>query len=165
MSNKKILIICFSFHHGNTLKIAKVIAKQLDAIIKKPTEIKPEDIKKYDIIGFGSGIDSDRHYKPIYNLIDKLPNQNGKKTFSFCTSGTPIKFLGKKFFYNYTKKCTDFLEEKLKEKKFTIIDSFSCPGFNTNLFLKYIGGTNKYRPNEEDLKNAKDFALKIKDSF
>ncbi len=57
------------------------------------------------------------------------------------------------------------LSEKLKEKKFTIISSFSCPGFNTNLFLKYFGGTNKNRPNEEDLKNAKKFALKIKDSF
>ena len=42
-------------------------------------------------------------------------------------------------------------------KDCTIIDEFSCAGFNTNSFLKYIGGLNKGRPNADDLKNAETF--------
>lgn len=162
MPDKKALIICHSYHHKNTLKIAKTLAKELNADIKKPSQIEPKELSKYNLIGFGSGIDSDRHYKPIYNLIEKLHKQKNKKAFSFCTAGAPIKVLGKNYFFNYTKKCNSFLDEKLRDKGFTILPSFACPGFNTNLFLKYFGGLNKNRPDEEDLKRAKEFAEKIK---
>jgi len=165
MSNKNALIIYQSIHHGNTLKVAKVIGEQLNAEIKTPSEVQTSDINKYDIIGFGSGIYDDKHHKSIFNFIDKLSKQNRKKAFIFSTSGVPIKILGKKFFLNYTKKCTNFLEKELTAKGFKVIGDLSLPGFNTNVFLKYIGGINKNRPNEKDLTKAKEFAIKIKDSF
>ena len=165
MSNKNALIIYQSIHHGNTLKVAKVIGEQLNAEIKTPSEVQTSDINKYDIIGFGSGIYDDKHHKSIFNFIDKLSKQNRKKAFIFSTSGVPIKILGKKYFLDYTKKCSNFLEEKLTAKGFKVIGDISLPGFNTNVFLKYIGGINKNRPNEEDLTKAKEFAIKIKDSF
>ena len=163
MLNKNVLIICQSIHHGNTMKIAKVIGEQLNAEIKNPSEIK--SINKYDIIGFGSGIYDDKHHKSIFSFIDKLSKQNRKKAFIFSTSGVPIKILGKKYFLNYTKKCTKFLEKELAAKGFNVIGDLSLPGFNTNVFLKYIGGINKNRPNEKDITKAKEFAIKIKDSF
>jgi len=49
-------MVLYSYHHNNTEKIAKSIAKVLDANIKKPQEINPGDLQKYDMIGFGSGI-------------------------------------------------------------------------------------------------------------
>jgi flavodoxin len=165
MSDKKTLIICHSFHHHNTLKIAKTIAKELNADIKKPSEIQPKDTNKYDLIGFGSGIYDDKHHKTILNFADKLPIQKGKKTFTFSTSGTPIKITGGKFFNNYTQKCTNVLKEKLTIKQLKVIGDFCCPGFNTNIFLKYIGGINKNRPNADDLKEAKKFALKLKNNL
>jgi hypothetical protein len=46
-----------------------------------------------------------------------------------------------------------------------IIDEFSCVGFNTNSFLKYIGGLNKGRPNAEDLKHAEEFTQNLKQNI
>jgi flavodoxin len=43
-----------------------------------------------------------------------------------------------------------------------ILDDFQCKGFNTNSFMKYLGGMNKGRPNTEDLKHAEEFAEKLK---
>jgi flavodoxin len=54
------------------------------------------------------------------------------------------------------------LREKLQSKGYLIVDEFACKGFNTNSFLKYIGGMNKGRPNAEDLKNAEEFAENLK---
>jgi flavodoxin len=57
------------------------------------------------------------------------------------------------------------LREKLKSKGYWIIDEFSCPGLNTNSFLKLFGGINKGRPNTKDLKHAEEFAEKLKQTL
>lgn len=83
MSNKKVLIIYQSIHHGNTMKVAKVMAKELNAEIKKPSEVQVSDIDKYDLIGFGSGIYNGKHHIGLFNLIKKIKPQTNKKTFVF----------------------------------------------------------------------------------
>lgn len=150
MTNKKILIICKSVHHGNTTKIAKAMAEVLNAKIKEPSEVNISTINQYDLIGFGSGIYFQRHHKTILNLVDKLPKLQNKKVFIFSTKGTgPM--------WPYHK----LLKNKLLSKNFKIIDEFSCKGFDTFGPLKIIGGINKNRPNKKDLKKAKNFAEKI----
>jgi len=52
----KTLVICFSYHHKNTAKIASVFANTLDAEMKTPPEVDPNRLSEYDLIGFGSGI-------------------------------------------------------------------------------------------------------------
>jgi len=47
---------------------------------------------------------------------------------------------------------------------FTIAGEFSCRGWDTFGLLKLIGGINKGRPDEQDLKRAEDFARHLKDS-
>jgi hypothetical protein len=42
-----------------------------------------------------------------------------------------------------------------------IVDEFICAGVNTNIFLRLFGGTNKGRPNAEDLKHAEEFAQNL----
>ena len=59
----KTLLILYSYHHMNTEKVAKVFAKVLDAQILMPQQVNPEELQEYDFIGFGSGIDSGKHYK------------------------------------------------------------------------------------------------------
>jgi flavodoxin len=44
----KSLLILFSYHHKNTEKIAKVFAKVLDAQIKTPQQINPDELQKYN---------------------------------------------------------------------------------------------------------------------
>jgi flavodoxin len=150
----KSLLIVFSYHHNNTEKIAKVFAKVLDAQVKSPQETASDELKKYDLIGFGAGIDSGKHYRELLDFADALPQVPDKKAFIFSTSGmTGEKKLTKDH---------SALREKLQSKGYLIVDEFQCKGFNTNSFLKYFGGINKGRPNSEDLKHAEAFAEKLK---
>ncbi len=150
----KSILVVISIHHNNTLKIADVFEKVIDANIKKPKEVKPEEISEYDLVGFGSGIYGEKHHQSLLNLAEKLPQVNNKKAFLFSTAGITSK--------NKITKDHLSLREKLQDKGYTIVDEFQCKGYNTNSFLKYIGGMNKGRPNAEDLKNAEEFAENLK---
>ncbi len=147
----KCLIVLYSYHHNNTAKIAQVFSDVLNAQIKTPDQVTQEDLQQYDLIGFGAGIDSGKHYKPILDLVDRLSTVNNQKSFIFSTSA--IQGAGK------VEKDHSLLREKLASKGFIIVDEFSCKGFDTNSFLKFFGGLNKGRPNSEDLKHAEEFAI------
>lgn len=147
----KSLIICKSIHHGNTLKIAQKIAEVLTAEIKKPNEIKLEELLSYDLIGFGSGIYAFKHHKEILNLVKKIPNLQGKPVFIFSTSGV-------KNGIKYHKA----LRKILEKKNCQILGEFNCLGLDTFGPFKLIGGINKGRPNEKDLQKAHDFAQELK---
>jgi flavodoxin len=143
-----------SYHHMNTEKIARVFEQVLDAEIRTPRQVTPEELQGYDLIGFGSGIYSGRHHQDILDLADKLPPAPGTKAFIFSTSA----ILGKE------KVAKDHarLREKLQSRGYVILDEFSCKGFNTNSVLKFFGGMNKGRPNAEDLTHAEEFAVMLK---
>ena len=138
----------------NTDKVAKVLAKVLDAKMKTPQQVDPEELQQYELVGFGAGIDSGKHYKHVLDLADKLPQVENRNAFIFSTAA----LTGDK------KRSKDHseLREKLEFKGYTIVDEFQCKGFNTNSFIKYFGGMNRGRPNTEDLKRAEEFAKKLK---
>lgn len=165
MKPKRTLIVCQSIHHGNTMKIAKVLAGELNAEIKKPSEVENEELGGYDLFGFGSGIYDDKHHVSLLNLADRLPQGAGKKAFIFSTSGVPVAILGNKFLSNYSTKAHAQLKNKLESRGYRILGDLILPGFNTNVFLKYFGGLNKNRPDQKDFEKAKAFALKISESF
>lgn len=146
----KCLVIVFSYHHNNTAKIANEFSEVLHAQVKVPDQVIPEELQEYDLIGFGAGIDSGRHYKPLLDLADRLPMAYGKAGFIFSTSAVQGE--------SKVKSDHSLLRQKLELKGYEIAGEFSCKGFNTNSFLKYIGGMNKDRPNREDLMNARTFA-------
>ena len=158
----KTLLVLYSFHHNNTEKIAKAFVQVLDAQIKTPQQIDPDELQRYDLVGFGSGIYSDKHHKFLFDLVEKLPRVNDKKAFIFSTSGAPAFALDGGDLEDYVEKAHLPLREKLQSKGYTIVDEFNCPGHNTNKFLKAFGGLNKGRPNAQDLKRAKEFAQKLK---
>lgn len=151
---KKILIVVYSYHHMNTERVAHVIGEKLEAEIKHPDEINIEEIQDYDFVGFGAGIDSGKHYKPILELANSLPEIKNKKAFVFSTSAI---YSEKKMLKDHSA-----LKSILVSKGYDIVDEFSCVGFNTNLFLKWFGGMNKGRPNEADFLKAEEFADKLK---
>jgi flavodoxin len=151
MPNKKVLIICSSTHHGNTLKIAKAIAKVFNTEVRKPSEVDLGRIGDFDLIGFGSGIYNGKHHQSLFDLLNKLSPQNKKKAFLFSTSSIRYHELHSP------------LKKALQEKGFTIIDEFFCKGFMNYSFIKFFfGGINKKRPNEHDLQAAEAFARKLK---
>ena len=153
----KSLLVLYSYHHMNTEKIANVFAKVLDAQIRTPQQINPEELQEYGLIGFGSGIYSEKHHKLLLDLADSLPQVADKKVFIFSTSA--IMGVAK------VAKDHSLLREKLQSKGYMIIDEFACKGFNTNSFMKYFGGMNKGRPNAEDLKHAEEFAQNLKQKY
>lgn len=142
----------YSYHHKNTEKIAEVFSKVLNAQIKTPQQINPEDLQKFNLIGFGSGMYGEKHHKTLLDLADKLSQTDKKKAFIFSTGGTTWE-LPKKH---------STLKKKLQTKGYIIVDEFICKGFNTNSFLKYFGGMNKGHPNTTDLEKASIFARNLK---
>jgi flavodoxin len=157
----KSLLVLFSYHHNNTEKIANVFAKALDAQIKTPQQINPEELQEYSLIGFGSGIYGQKHHKVLLDLADKLPQVTNRKTFIFSTSGVTREFAIDRSIDDPHSP----LREKLQSKGYMIVDEFNCAGFNTNSFLKLFRGTNKGRPNAEDLKHAEEFAQNLKQNL
>ena len=107
--------------------------------------------------GFGAGIDSGKHYKVLLDFADTLPQVTNKNAYIFSTAGLTGE----------EKRRNDHsvLREILESKGYWIVDEFQCRGFNTNGFLRFVGGMNKGRPNTEDLKQAEAFALNLKQNM
>jgi len=156
MSTKSLLVL-HSYHHKNTEAVAKVFAEVLGAKIVTPREVNAAELAGYDLVGFGAGIDSGKHYRPILDLADKLPSVDAKKAFIFSTCGAPAFLVTERFIRSNHAA----LREKLVAKGYSIAGEFGCPGFNTNVFLKYLGGLNKTRPSAEDLERAEAFAQSL----
>jgi flavodoxin len=148
----KALVVCISVHHGNTEKIAVSISRTLGAKLLKPKEVN--SIQEYDLIGFGSGIYYWRHHRTILNLVDRLPDSKNKKAFIFSTSGIIVKWLLHRS-----------LKKRLLKKGFDIVGEFFCKGFDTNGPLKLIGGINKGKPDEGDIRRAEEFGGTLKRKF
>jgi flavodoxin len=154
----KVLLVLVSFHHKNTEKVANAMAAVLKAPIKSPQQVNIEELQKYELIGFGSGIYDQMHHKSVLDLIDNLPNDIKRKVFIYSTSGISRKTCLK---HSIDDPHT-VIRKKLQGKGCQILDEFNCAGWNTNLFLKIFGGMNKGKPNGEDLKQAKEFAENLK---
>jgi flavodoxin len=149
----KSIIIVHSYHHGNTEKIAYAIAEELNADVLTVPDINAEKLHEYDLIGFGAGIDSGKHYKPMLDFAKQLPKASGSKAFIFSTVGVTGK--------NKIARDHETLRQILHKKGYDIVAEFGCKGYNTNSILKCFGGINKGRPNDDDLNNAAKFAIEL----
>jgi len=153
----KALVIYISVHHGNTEKIARVMANALDADLLQVKQMDASMLEQYDFIGFGSGIYFGKYHKSLLDFADTLPMLRNKKAFIFSTSG--LRKIH--FSHDFSKP----LKEKLQRKGFDVIGEFSCRGFDTSWAAMIVGGINRGRPNARDLKQAEDFARALRDSM
>ena len=150
----KSIIFVYSYHHMNTQKIGNAIAARINAsVIDITNNIEPIELETYELVGFGAGIEFGKHYSQMIEFVKKLPTVQNKKAFIFSISGI----------YNNKKMLNDHkaIRNLLQNKGFVIVNEFSCKGYNTHGILKNIGGMNRDRPNEEDIKNAEIFAEKL----
>ncbi len=150
----KTVIVLYSYHHNNTKKIAQVFSNVLDAPIKRLEDISPDSISEYDLIGFGSGIYSDQFHPSMLEFVDQLSNESDKKAFLFSTAAISTE---RKIVTDHSS-----IRNKLESKGYDIVGEYQCPGFNTNSFLKYLGGMNKGRPNAKDLREVEVLAGQLK---
>jgi flavodoxin len=159
---EKALVIVFSYHHKNTEKIASAIAGVLDAPVRTPEQVSPEEIAGHDLVGFGSGIYGAKNHASLIGLAGSLPDAGGKKAFIFSTYGAPAGMYKGERLSEFTKNNHAALREALQSKGYTVVDEFSCPGLNTNSVLSLFGGLNKGRPDADDLRYAREFAENLK---
>jgi flavodoxin len=148
----KTLIIYASVHHQNTEKVAKVMAEVLGADLVPIGQAQPETLTAYDLIGFGSGIYYRKVHTTLLQFAEALLPVSGKQAFIFTTSGD-----GKV-------ERQVAIKELLEKRGFSIVGNFSCKAWDTWGPLKLTGGTNKGRPNEEDLEEARIFARGLKEN-
>jgi len=153
----KALLIYVSVHHGNTEKVARSMANMLDADLAQVKQADASKLGQYDLIGFGSGVYFGKHHESLLSFVDRLPTVRKKKGFIFSTSGLR-KIL---FVHNFDKP----LKEKLQRKGFDLIGEFSCRGYDTSRAAMIVGGINRGRPDTRDLRQAEDFAKRLKDSL
>jgi flavodoxin len=147
----KTILIYTSVHHQNTEKVAAAIAEELNATMIKTEDATPGILNDYDLIGFGSGIYFWKHHKILLSFVKDLPSQQGKRAFLFSTSGQ-----GGTAHHAA-------LRDAVLERGFTVLDEWACKGWDTYGLIKLIGGINKGRPNEEDVRQAKEFARHLKE--
>jgi len=145
-----------STSHGNTKKVADAMARVLGAQVLEPEQVDPESLREYALVGFGSGIFFAAYHERLRAFIKRLPHLAGTRAFLFATSGGPeVPLLS----YNRP------LTRGLAEHGFEVISAFRCPGYDTWLPLRFIGGINRGRPDARDLTNAETFARDLRDRF
>lgn len=138
----KTAIVYCSRHHGNTKKLAEAVAQGRDVALIDALAVKSADLSGYELVGFASGVYFGKFHQSVLEFAkNNLPD--GKKVFFLATYGGS----------NGTKA----IEEAVQEKSAQIVGSFGCKGYDTFGPFKLVGGINKGRPNETDLKNACDF--------
>lgn len=157
----KTLIVLYSYHHGNTEKIAHVFSRVLYGQIKTPEQINPRELYEYDLIGFGSGIYSGKHHEFLLDLAYELSPVTGRRAFLFSTCGVPAFAwkdgrIDKGLYDNHLP-----LREMLTSKGYSVVDEFFCPGYNTFSFLRLFGGINRGRPDDRDVAKAEEFARQL----
>ncbi len=149
----KTLILYASFHHGNTEQIAKVMADALGADLVLVDLAQPAVLAAYDLIGFGSGVYRSMFERGLIKFVGALPPFEGKRAFIFSTSAT-----------GDTREHREF-KQLLLNRGLVVIGNFSCLGWTTTGPFRLFGGINKGRPNEDDLDEARIFALGLKERY
>lgn len=135
-------IIYASVHHGNTKKIVDAIAKECEVELIDATRVMEKDLRKYDAIGFASGIYYSKFHQSVLNFASvNLPME--KNVFFICTNGGNASFKS--------------IEDIAADKKSKVIGKFSCKGYDTFGPFKLVGGIAKGHPDEKDLADAVAF--------
>lgn len=146
---KKILCVLESSHQENTKKIIDALQKVCPIDVVNSSEAMKINLRSYDLVGFASGIYYNKHAKQIIALVKSLPILP-VDAFIISTAGS------KSIRRNHRA-----LRKILLQKGVNIVGEFSCRGLDKFGPFKLLGGINKSRPNESDLKNAQDFMKKL----
>ena len=124
------------------------MAEVSDAQVCTIDKMNTVNMDDYEIIGFGSGIAFGKHYDKLLNVVGQLQLKE-KNVFVFSTSGTG------------NKKYNSALIELLKNAEASVVDDFTCKGYDTYGPFKIIGGVSKGHPDDDDIAAAKQFIQRI----
>jgi len=150
----KVLIIYFS-QTGNTKKIAKKIQEGIiesgnECEIVNILKINLEQIKNFDLIGFGTPTFFYREPINIKRFLQNLEDIIGKHCFLFCTHGSQI---GNTFYY---------MKEELVSKGYNVIGTYDTYS-NASIQFYPTPWHTAGHPDEIELEEAIEFGKNICD--
>ena len=146
----KTAICYYSRHHGNTRKVAEAMALEGVADLIDVTTRQTVRLEEYDCVGFASGIYGFEFHKAVTAFARQyLPE--GKPVFFVCTYGA-LRGAGAKE-----------LEKLARERGCPVLGTFGCKGYDTFGPFRLVGGIAKGHPDEQDLKNAREFFREMRD--
>lgn len=148
----KTVILYRSKHHGNTKKLVDAVVAahpEIDVIdVAALGKNEYPDLSAYTIIAFASGIYYGKFDRDILRVADHTL-RDGDNVIAFMTYGGADKFNGRD------------LDAVCRLKLATLLSMYGCAGFDTMGPFRFVGGMNKGRPNEDDLKGAVAFYDRI----
>jgi len=143
---KKIAILYYSQHHGNTKKILDAIKEKNEVDLFSIEEQGKLDLQVYDKVGFASGIYmSKMHDKLLKYVEENLSLLQGRECFVIATGGSK------------SQKGIDNFVKMLKMKNINVLGKYYCNGYDTYGPFKLIGGINKNHPTQEECNEAVAF--------
>lgn len=140
---KKIAILYYSRHHGNTRKILNAIKEKNEVDLFSIEEKGKLDLKLYDKVGFASGI----YMSKMHDTLSKYVEENisvlqGKDCFVLATGGASSQ-----------KGINNFVS-MLKDKNISFLGQYYCKGYDTYGPFKLVGGINKKHPTQKECNEA-----------
>ena len=146
------LIVFFS-RTDNTRRVAEAMAAPLNAELVAADQLKDHQLRGRPLIGMGSGVYWLRLAPQIVDLAARIPSRG--RAFIFSTSGWGHRWGS---FYQSD------LEKKLQQRGVEIVDRWHGPGQDRNPLFKWMG-ISKGRPNDDDIRSAREFAQGLKRRF
>ena len=154
--NPTIAIVYASIHHGNTRKVAELLAAELSADLFSVDQVRSKGVNldRYDLVGLGSGVYFGRHHASLRRLVESW-SQSPRSIFIFSTAGLP--------FLRWIQHGA--LRRRLIRKSCHVVAEFCCRGWDTVGPLWLMGGINREHPDTKDMNRAKVFARHLKASL
>ncbi len=177
----KALVTYFS-QTGNTKEIAEAIHESLSAKIEANIgtvrSVDPNTLHDYDILFVGAPCHDSDLAPPVKGFLERLPDSPGFKLVGFFTHATYMPGgddRWKDLYDQWAGLCRPSFEKACKDKNIEFLGHFHCQGRASASIENFIHQEivtdedewNEYlpelrkHPDEADIQNAKEFALKL----
>ena len=178
----KILIAYFT-QTGNTEKVARAIYEEVlsqghEAHLKSVADTASDSLNAYDLVFLGSACHSADLAEPVKKILASITKSPSFKMAGFATHAT-VKPEGeereRELYKKWAGKCAESFERISQEKGIELLGYFSCQGApsppieafihsavipDAEEWEAYISEVRKH-PNEEDMKQAREFARAV----
>jgi len=177
----KTLVLYYSLS-GRTKTVAEAIyavaKKETDAELSELKDFTGDQLDNYDLVFVGAPCHDSDIAKPIKQLLENVPKNTQFKLACFvthsCSPPEKSDYMAG-LFEKWVGKCSKTLDKVTSSKGINYVGYFRCMGApspaienfihtsiitDEKVFKEYVEDARKH-PDEQDIKNAQEFALKI----
>ena len=146
----KTAICYYSCHHGNTRKVLEAMALEGDVDLIDVRARRAVRLEEYGCVCLASGI----YGVEVHRAVVEFARQ-------YLPRGVPVFFA---YTYGAAKASgAKALASLARERECPVLGEFGCRGYDTFGPFRLVGGIAKGHPDEQDLKNAREFFREMRD--